>query len=88
MVITDVRAFFGRDFVKLLIVAPTHRRTGIGRALLEASVSRAGSETIFSSTNESNNAMRALFEHDGWTLSGVLDGIDEGDPEMVFFRAR
>jgi GNAT superfamily N-acetyltransferase len=87
-VITNTRAFFGRDFIKLLIVAPTHRRTGIGRALLEAAVSGASTETIFSSTNESNVAMRTLFEHDGWTLSGVLSGIDEGDPEMVFWRAR
>jgi hypothetical protein len=30
--------------------------------------------------------MRALFERDGWTLSGVLAGIDEGDPELVFYR--
>jgi GNAT superfamily N-acetyltransferase len=88
LVITNARAFFGRDFVKLLIVAPTHRRTGIGHALLEAAVSQTGTATIFSSTNESNAAMRALFEHDGWTLSGVLSGIDEGDPEMVFWRAR
>jgi glycogen synthase len=54
--------------------------------LLEAAVSRANTDTIFSSTNESNIAMRALFERDGWTLSGVLNGIDEGDPEMVFWR--
>jgi hypothetical protein len=30
--------------------------------------------------------MRALFERERWTLSGVLAGIDEGDPEMVFYR--
>jgi hypothetical protein len=54
--------------------------------LLEAAVSRAGTEVIFSSTNESNIAMRALFDHDGWTLSGVLSGIDEGDPEFVYWR--
>jgi hypothetical protein len=29
--------------------------------------------------------MRALFERDGWTLSGVLTGIDEEDPELVFW---
>ena len=85
-IVTNTRAFFGRDFIKLLIVAPTDRRTGIGHRLLEAAVSRANTDTIFSSTNESNIAMRALFERDGWTLSGVLNGIDEGDPEMVFWR--
>jgi GNAT superfamily N-acetyltransferase len=86
LIITNARAFFGRDFIKLLIVAPTDRRTGIGHRLLDAAVSRAHTETVFSSTNESNVAMRALFERDGWTLSGVLNGIDDGDPEMVFWR--
>jgi hypothetical protein len=54
--------------------------------LLGAATAAATTETIFASTNESNTAMRALFERGGWTLSGVLAGIDEGDPEMVFYR--
>jgi GNAT superfamily N-acetyltransferase len=85
-VITNTRAFFGRDFVKLLVVSPAHRRSGIGSALLEAATATATTETIFASTNESNAAMRALFEREGWTLSGTLTGIDEGDPELVFYR--
>ena len=85
-VITNARSFFGRDFVKLLVVSPTHRRSGIGSALLRAATATATTETIFSSTNESNAAMRALFMREGWTLSGVLTGIDEGDPELVFYR--
>jgi ribosomal protein S18 acetylase RimI-like enzyme len=85
-VITNTRSFFGRDFVKLLIVSRAHRRSGIGRELLGAATAAATTETIFASTNESNAAMRALFEREGWTLSGVLTGIDEGDPELVFYR--
>jgi GNAT superfamily N-acetyltransferase len=85
-VITHARSFFGRDFVKLLVVSPTHRRSGIGSALLRAATAAATTATIFASTNESNAAMRALFEREGWTLSGVLAGIDEGDPELVFYR--
>jgi GNAT superfamily N-acetyltransferase len=85
-VITNAASFFGRDFVKLLVVSSSHRRSGIGSALLGAATATAITETIFASTNESNAAMRALFERDGWTLSGVLTGIDEGDPEMVFWR--
>jgi hypothetical protein len=54
--------------------------------LLAAATDSATTATIFASTNESNAAMRALFERDGWTLSGVLTGIDEGDPELVFYR--
>jgi len=85
-VITNARSFFGRDFVKLLVVSLGHRRSGIGRALLATAAATATTETIFASTNESNAAMRALFDREGWTLSGVLDGIDEGDPERVYYR--
>jgi len=87
LVITNARSFFDRDFVKLLIVSHTHRRSGIGRELLRAATATATTETVFASTNESNAAMRALFERERWTLSGVLTGIDEGDPELVFWRA-
>lgn len=41
---------------------------------------------MFTSANESNIPMRALLRHEGWTPSGVLTGLDEGDPEHVFFR--
>jgi ribosomal protein S18 acetylase RimI-like enzyme len=85
-VITYPRSFFGRDFVKLLVVSGAHRRSGIGSELLGAAIASGTTETIFASTNESNAAMRALFEREGWTLSGVLMGIDEGDPELVFYR--
>jgi ribosomal protein S18 acetylase RimI-like enzyme len=88
VVITNVRSFFGRDFVKLLVVAAQHRRAGIGRALLQAATATTGTDVIFASTNESNTAMRALFEREDWTLSGTLTGIDEGDPELVFWRRR
>jgi hypothetical protein len=30
--------------------------------------------------------MRELLRREGWSLSGVLAGLDEGDPEHVFFR--
>ena len=84
-VVTAPRQFFDRDFVELLVVHDDYRRRGIGRALLGAAVDRAGTSRVFSSTNESNVAMRALFTAEGWTLSGRLDGLDPGDPEVVYF---
>ncbi|MGH3733878.1 MAG: hypothetical protein ACRDVC_11015 [Acidimicrobiales bacterium] len=32
--------------------------------------------------------MRVLFDREGWALSGTLTGIDEDDPEIVFWRRR
>lgn len=77
--------FFARDFVELIVVHDAFRRRGVGRALLRAAVDRAGTARVFSSTNASNEAMQSLFAADGWTLSGQLEGLDEGDPEIVYF---
>jgi ribosomal protein S18 acetylase RimI-like enzyme len=77
--------FFGRDFIDLLMVDPARRRCGIGRNLLRAALAAAGTERVFTSTNVSNQPMRSLLEAEGWSFSGVLDGLDEGDPELVFY---
>jgi ribosomal protein S18 acetylase RimI-like enzyme len=78
--------FYGRDFIDLLYVAPPWRRLGAGRALMRAGLCNASTSRVFVSTNESNTAMRALLRGEGWTPSGVLTGLDEGDPEHVFFH--
>ncbi|HEY7145528.1 MAG TPA: GNAT family N-acetyltransferase [Streptosporangiaceae bacterium] len=78
--------FFGRDFVDLLLVASRWRRHGIGRALMRAALRSASTSRVFVSTNESNTPMRELLASEGWIPSGVLTGLDEGDPEHVFFH--
>ena len=77
--------FFGRDFVELLMVDPARRRGGIGRNLLRAALAAADTEQVFTSTNTSNQPMRSLLRAEGWSFSGELDGLDEGDPELVFY---
>ena len=83
--VTKRRHFFGRDFVDLLTVHPDARRSGVGRSLLQSVVAGSGTDDIFTSTNRSNGPMRALLVSEGWQVSGELDGLDEGDPKMVFF---
>lgn len=80
------RSFFGRDFVELLTVTVSKRRQGIGDYLLQEAVTQSSSDRIFTSTNQSNAEMIGLLEYAGWHFSGQLEGIDEGDPEMVFFK--
>ena len=79
-------SFFGRDFVDLLAVAVTSRRQGIASALLEGAVHSSSTSRIFTSTNRSNAGMTELLAKAGWGFSGELEGIDDGDPELVFFR--
>jgi GNAT superfamily N-acetyltransferase len=78
--------FYGRDFIDLLYVAPPRRRQGTGRALIRAALRNASTSRVFVSTNESNTPMRTLLRSEEWTPSGVLTGLDEGDPEHVFFH--
>ena len=78
--------FYGRDFIDLLFVAPHQRRHGAGRALMRAALHNASTPRAFVSTNESNTPMRELLRSEGWTPSGVLTGLDEDDPEHVFFH--
>ena len=78
--------FYGRDFIDLLYVASPWRRQGAGRVLMRAALRNASTSRVFVSTNESNTPMRTLLHSEGWTPSGVLTGLDEGDPEHVFFH--
>lgn len=77
--------FFEKPFISLLIVSPDVRRLGLGAGLLTHS-SRMFPE-VWTSTNRSNAAMRALLEREGWRYCGELNGLDEGDPEQFFKTA-
>ncbi|MGA2969595.1 MAG: GNAT family N-acetyltransferase [Acidimicrobiales bacterium] len=83
--IMSSRGFFGRDFVELLVVAAPERRSGIASRLLHEALSQSLTRETFTSTNASNAAMIALLDKYNWTFSGQLEGIDEGDPEFVFY---
>ena len=86
-VIVKTAAFFGRDFIDVLMVVPEVRRSGVGRALLRHAVATSGTAQVFTSTNGSNRPMRSLLRSEGWSFSGTLDGLDEGDPELVYYKA-
>jgi ribosomal protein S18 acetylase RimI-like enzyme len=87
-VIVKPAHFFGRDFVELLEVDPARRRSGTGRILLREALATAGTAQVFTSTNRSNRPMRALLDAEDWSFSGELGGLDEGDPELVFYQNR
>jgi ribosomal protein S18 acetylase RimI-like enzyme len=88
-VVARPRHFFGRGFVDLLLVAPRYRRRGVARSLMAAAIGHlAGTsdfDRVFTSTNRSNQPMQQLLAADGWQFSGELEGLDPGDPELVYF---
>jgi len=44
------------------------------------------SKKLFTSTNLSNLPMQSLLAQLNFKLSGVIENLDEGDPELVYFK--
>ena len=86
----DRAAPVGRErstlLTELLCVSFSSRRSGVGSALLRRAVGMSSTERIFTSTNKSNAPMTGFLEKIGWRFSGELEGIDDGDPEMVYYQ--
>ena len=78
------RHFFGRPFLEMLMVGEDYRGRGIGTALIVHAARQSIGEQLWTSTNQSNQPMRRLLEHLGFTPSGVIESLDEGDPELIF----
>ncbi|MFA2806525.1 GNAT family N-acetyltransferase [Bacillus mycoides] len=60
--------FFGYTFLSLISYMLRHSPT----------------QKIFSSTNKSNTNMQKVFKANGFMRSGMIENLDEGDPELIF----
>ena len=78
------RAFFGHDFVTMLMVAEDARSRGVGTRLLLDAQQRRATPKLFTSTNLSNHPMQRILARLGWQSAGIVYGLDEGDPELFF----
>lgn len=79
--------FFGHPFIELLYVASENRRSGIGSRLIEHVQEHAHGSKLFTSTNQSNEPMRAVLRQLGFEESGIIHNLDPGDPELVYFKS-
>lgn len=78
--------FYHNGCVDMLYVHSNHRRCGAGTALLKYMESLCKTPKLFTSTNLSNLPMQSLVAKLGYVLSGVIHNLDEGDPEIVYFK--
>ncbi|WP_141535326.1 GNAT family N-acetyltransferase [Bacillus cereus] len=76
--------FFGCTFLSLIIVSPAKRRQGYASSLISYMLTHSPTQKIFSSTNESNESMQTVFNANGFVRSGIVENLDEGDPELIF----
>lgn len=77
--------FFGRPFIASLFVGDLYRRRGAGSALVTVATTERDGERVFTSTNRSNTSMQRLLHRLDWRPCGIVDGIDEGDPELFYY---
>ena len=78
--------FFGFGFVWMLYVDHKHRRRGLGRQMMLYLERICVTAKLFTSTNESNQPAQSLLEELGYQRSGIIENLDEGDPELVYFK--
>ena len=80
------RKFVGEVFVDLLVVHPNHRRKGVASALIAYAEKTCPEQKIFTSTNQSNLPMQAVCAKLGYIRAGLIDHLDEGDPEIFYVK--
>ncbi len=78
--------FFGQAFGELLMVHPDYRHRGIASTLMRSAELDTHADKLFTSTNQSNIAAQKLFERLGFIRSGVIENLDERDPELIYFK--
>lgn len=78
--------FYHNGFIDMLYVHFDQRRRGAGTALLRYMESLCRTPKLFTSTNLSNLPMQSLLAKLGYELSGEIHNLDEGDPEIVYFK--
>ena len=78
--------FYDNGFIEILYVGSNFRRSGAGFALIKHLESICQTPKLFTSTNLSNLPMQSLLAKAGYILSGVIHNLDEGDPEIVYFK--
>jgi len=79
-------SFFGHAFIAMLMVDPHRRHEGIGMALMLSMEAHCARDKLFTSTNQSNVVMQRLCEKLGFVRSGWIENLDEGDPEIIYFK--
>lgn len=78
--------FYDNGWIEMLYVHPQFRRQGVGSALIRHLIDKCRTAKVFTSTNQSNVPMQRLLATLEFGRSGYIQNLDEGDPELVYFK--
>ena len=79
-------SFYDNGFIAMLYVHPEFRCRGFGIELIKHIENVCQTEKLFTSTNQSNKPMQALLSRMEYQPSGVVENLDEDDPELIYFK--
>lgn len=79
--------FFDQGWIELIIIEEKYRGKGIGGQAIDLICRQSKTNKVFTSTNSSNVPMQKALAKIGFTFAGKIDGLDEGDPELFYFKA-
>ncbi len=86
-VIFDYR-FFDQGWIELIVLAENYRGKGIGALAIDHLCKQSKTDKVFTSTNRSNIPMQKALTKVGFSFAGELIGLDEGDPELFYFKKK
>jgi len=73
--------------VPLIVVAASHRRRGVGGALIEAVARDVNGGELFVCTEAVNLPMQALLAGRGYAPSGSIENINApGNAELIYYK--
>ena len=84
-VLFDYR-FFDQGWIELIIIGEEYRGKGIGGQSFDLIIKQCKTDKVFTSTNSSNIPMQRALTKSGFTFAGKIDGLDDGDPELFYYK--
>jgi len=78
--------FFDQGWIELIIIEEKYRAKGIGMRSLNLICDKCKTNKVFTSTNTSNMPMQRALAKAGFKFAGEVDGLDEGDPELFYYK--
>jgi len=84
-VIFDYR-FFDQGWIELIIIGEEHRGKGIAGKTFDLICKKCRCSKVFTSTNSSNIQMQKALNKANFSFAGKLNGLDEGDPELFYYK--
>jgi RimJ/RimL family protein N-acetyltransferase len=78
--------FFDQGWIELIIIDEEFRGKGIGGQAIDLICNQSKTNKVFTSTNSSNTQMQKALTKVGFSFAGEINGLDEGDPELFYFK--